>query len=255
MTGFWRLLRGELGRWVGRRGVVHLILWTVLIQGQLYANSSERLLHGDYWGFDLVVHLLWIFPTLGAIALAQSAMADERSWGTAGWVMARPVTRPAFVTAKVVGIAGPLILIAIVLQGLLAYWWLPGTEPERGLAPVAPDLGRYAVVLAAISLLVLLFVALGVALGSVFRQRSVVAGVLLLVFFLFMAPPGQRDSTWHEWFPGGLVEGLDNSTDYKRLSEYLLGGPLDATPAILVAGAACVALTVFGAWRFSREEL
>jgi class 3 adenylate cyclase len=133
MTGFWALLRGELSRWIGRRGLLHLIGWTLLIQGQLYVSIATGWdSYSAFWGFDLVVNLLWLFPPLGAIAVAQGAMAEERGWNTLGWVMARPVTRTSFVTSKVVGTAVPLILLAVVTQGVIAYVWVPDVQPERG---------------------------------------------------------------------------------------------------------------------------
>lgn len=255
MSGFGGLLRGELSRWAGRRGLFHLIGWTVLIQGQLYLEASGAWsAYGAFWGFDLVVHLLWLFPTLGAIAVSQGLIGEERVWGTVGWVMARPVSRPAFVVAKVVGTAAPLILLAVVLQGALAYVWLPGVDPDRGFAAATPDLGRYAVVLGVLSLLVVLFVALAVALGTVFHQRAVVAGVSLVTFLVFVVS-GDRSDVWREWFPGGLVGGMNEGADYKQLSVYLFGGSLDGAPAVWVAVAAVVALTGVAAWRFSTEEL
>ena len=255
MSGFWGLLRGELSRWVGWRGVLHLVGWTALIQGQLYLHTTGTWsAYGAFWGFDLVVHLLWLFPALAAIALAQGLIGEERVWGTAGWVLAQPVSRPAFVVAKVIGTAGPLILVAVLLQGALAYVWLPDFEPDRGFAAPTPDLGRYAVVLGILSLLILAFVALAVALGTVFRQRAVVAGVSLVVFLVFLTS-ADRSATWREWFPGGLVGGLNEGTEYKSVSRYLLGGSLDGTPAVWVAVAAVVVLTSFAVWNFDREEL
>lgn len=256
MTGFWALLRGELSRWVGRRGLLHLVGWTALIQGQLYFSITTGWdSYNAFWGFDLVVNLLWLFPPVGAIAVAQGAMAEERGWDTLGWVMARPVTRAAFVTSKIAGTAIPLILLAVVTQGVIAYVWLPDVQPERGFAAVEPDLGRYATVLGVLSLLVLLFVALSVALGTLFRRRAMVATISLVVFLLFTFPPGERTATWHEWFPGGLVEGQNDGADYKRISEYLLGGSFDGAGAVVVAAAAVLVLTAFGAWRFGHEEL
>ena len=79
MTGFRALLRGELSRWIGRRGLLHLVGWTVLIQGQLYLSVTTGWdAYNAFWGFDLVVNLLWLFPPLGAIAVAQGALAEER---------------------------------------------------------------------------------------------------------------------------------------------------------------------------------
>ena len=169
--------------------------------------------------------------------------------------MARPVTRTALVTSKIVGIALPLILLAVVTQGVIAYVWLPDVQPERGFAAVEPDLGRYAAVLGVLSLLVLLFVALAVALGTLFRRRAMVATISLVVFLLFTFPPGERTATWHEWFPGGLVEGQNDGADYKRISEYLLGGSFEGAGAVVVAALIVLALAGFGAWRFGREEL
>lgn len=256
MTGFAGLLRGELGRWLGRRGLLHLVVWTAIVQGQLYvATTTAWPAYDSFWGFDLVVHLLWVFPTLGAIAVAQGAIAEERVWDTAGWVLAQPVARPAFVAAKVLGTALPLIVLSIWVQAGLALWWLPDVEPDRGLAAPAPDTGRYLVVLGILSLLLLSFVTLAIAVDTLLRQRAVTAGVSLVVFTLFVSPPGQRTDAWHEWFPGGLVEGLDNSAGYKRVGEYLLGGSLEGTAAIGVSAAAILGLTGFAMWRFSREEL
>lgn len=255
MTGLAGLLRGELARWLGRLGLVHLVVWTALIQTQLYLGVDGTL--GTYrsqWGFELVVRLLWVFPLLGAIVMAQGLLADERAWGTAPWVAAHPVRRPAIVVAKVLGNGVPLALVSVVLQGLLAWWWLPGTIPHAGLEIPAPETGPYLTTLGVLSLLVVLLVALGVALGSLFRSRAVVVTLLGVALFFLVSTPGDPEASWRDWSPGELVgDGTDGS--YNLLVEHLFGDGFDGGTQVAAAAILTVFFTLLGAWRFSHEEL
>ncbi len=256
LAGLPGLLRGELSRWVGRRGLLHLLVWTVAIQGALYVGTMTDLgAFQSFWGFDLLVHVLWLFTIPGAIAVAQSAIAEERTWGTDEWMLARPVTRAAYIMAKILGTAIPLTLIAIVVQGTIAYLWLPSLEPSQGLTPVAPDRLRYVAVLGVLTLLLLLFVVLCVMVGTLFRQRAAAAAISLVVFFLFLFPPGARDAVWHTWFPGGLVEGVNDGASYKRITEYLLGGSFEGHPAVASTVIAIGVLTAVAILRFQRHEI
>jgi hypothetical protein len=91
-----------------------------------------------------------------------------------------------------------------------------------------------------------------VLLGTLLRQRAAVAAISLIVFLLLWA--GSTRADWRAWTPGRLVEGDAVAGDYKRLSEYLLGGPLDATTAVWVTAAAVVVITLLATWRFRSEE-
>lgn len=78
-----------------------------------------------------------VFLGVGAI-LAGSAVAEEASWGTLGYLLVRPVSRVRLLTSKL-AVAGALTLIGIalattvaVLAGLAAYGWQTVETPANG---------------------------------------------------------------------------------------------------------------------------
>jgi ABC-2 type transport system permease protein len=60
------------------------------------------------------------FGVVIAILLSMGAVATEKERGTAAFVLTRPVTRPAFLVAKVVAI-GALLALALAVAGVLAW--------------------------------------------------------------------------------------------------------------------------------------
>jgi len=62
------------------------------------------------------------FGVLTAILLAMGAVATEKDRGTAAFVMTKPVSRAAFLVAKLVAI-GANLLLAIAVAGALAYYY------------------------------------------------------------------------------------------------------------------------------------
>ena len=253
LTGLGGLLRGELTRWFGRRGLVHLVVWTVGIQGLLYwdtVSHSDPL--ADWRGFDLLIHLWWIAGPLAAIGIAQNALIEERHNDTAPWVLSKPVSRPSFVVSKIVSDAGGIILLGVILQGAIARMWLPKVDPGIGLPVQEPDAGRYLTVIGIISLVILLFVAMTVFLTTVVPWRGPVAGIGLLVWILVWNAPWR----WiEEYTIGGLVKGELEGATMKPIAEYLVfEAPLEPTSSVLWTAVAAVVFTVAGALVFRREQ-
>lgn len=252
-TGLGGLLRGELTRWLGRRGLVHLVVWTVGIQGLLWwdtASSSDPL--GDWRGFDLLIHVWWIACPLAAVGIAQNALIEERHNDTAAWVLSKPVSRPSFVISKILGDAGGIVLIGVALQAAIAWFLLPAIDPGVGLPITEPELGRYLTVIGIISLVVLLFVAMTVFLTTVLPWRGPVAGIGLIAWIWMWNAPWQFVE---HYTIGGLMAGEMQGATMKPIAEYLVfETPLEPTSSILWTAVAALAFTIAGALVFRREQ-
>jgi ABC-2 type transport system permease protein len=76
--------------------------------------------------------------SLGAIVLNQGMIVDEKLSGTGEWVLSKPLTRPAFLLAKLGGNFMGILVVLVGLQSLVAYLqvWLKTGEPF----PVGPFL-------------------------------------------------------------------------------------------------------------------
>jgi ABC-2 type transport system permease protein len=95
------------------------------------------------------------FGILAAILLSMGAVATEKDRGTAGFVLTKPVSRLAFLAAKISAISLNL-LIAIVLAGVAAYWYtaiLFEAIPIAGFAASVMVLWLSLVVFAALTFL------------------------------------------------------------------------------------------------------
>ena len=136
MSGFGVLLRKELAEaWRTRRlPVVALLFVAVGIVSPLTARYLNEIL-GAALGGDLSIPLpepsaataleqlqknLGQLGALAAIALAMGSVSGELDRGTAALVLAQPVTRPAFLAAKLAGIA--IVLGVCTLAGVAVAW-------------------------------------------------------------------------------------------------------------------------------------
>lgn len=136
MSGFGALLRKELVEaWRTRRlPVVALLFVAVGIVSPLTARYLNEIL-GAALGGEIPVPLpeptaataleqlqknLAQLGALAAIALAMGSVSGELDRGTAALVLAQPVTRPAFLLAKLAGIG--LVLGACTLVGVAVAW-------------------------------------------------------------------------------------------------------------------------------------
>ena len=253
LTGLGGLLRGELTRWLGRRGLVHLVVWTVGIQGLLYwdtVSSSDPF--ADWRGFDLLIHLWWIACPLAAIGLAQNALIEERHNDTAAWVLSKPVARSSFVLSKIISDAGGIVVIAVALQGAVARIWLPNVTPGVGLPIAEPDPARYLTVMGIVALVVLLFVAMTVFLTTVLPWRGPVAGIGLIAWIWMWNAPWQFVE---DYTIGGLMTGEIQGATMKPIAEFLVfETPLEPTSSVFWTAVAALAFTVAGMLVFRREQ-
>lgn len=254
LPGLGGLLRGELTRWLGRRGLVHLIVWTLLIQSVLFLDTvAGTEMWADWRGFDLLVHVWWIFVPLASIAIAQNALVEERHDDTAPWVLSKPVSRSAYVVAKILGTTIGIVAIGLLLQATLAYAWLPEVEPNTGLPIARPELGRYVVVIGVLALVALMFVALTISLTTIVPWRGPAAFVGLVVWILVWTAPHEQIERFT--IGGVLVGELETPRQMKPLAEYLVfDTPLEPTNSIVWTAIAAFAFITLGALVYRRRQ-
>ena len=256
LPGTGGLLRGELARWLGRRGLVHLIVWTALIQTVLYVDTVFGTeMWSDWRGFDLLVQLWWICVPLAAIGVAQNALVEERHDDTAPWVLSKPVSRSAYVIAKILGTTIGIVTIGIVVQAVLAYAWLPEVEPDSGLPIARPELGRYVVVIGVLALVTLMFVALTIFVTTLVPWRGPAAAVGLFAWFAVWTASHEVDAVARFTIGGLTVGELSQPRQMKPLAEYLVfGTPLEPTSSIVWTIVTALAFITLGALVYRRQQ-
>lgn len=247
LRGFGNLLGNEMRAWWGtRKWLVHLVIWIAIINGFAgliaWAEGQDGETAGEV--YSEAVQVLFIIggitAALGVVSTTQGAIVGEKQLGTAAWLMSKPVSRSAFVLAKLLAHASAFVVLAIALpamvfciQSLVAGWGLP-------------PLARFAGGLAVLTLHLLFYLTLTVMLGTMFSSRGPIVGIGVGLIIAGQSLPNLLPQLsmffpWRlPWAAGGLV-----------LGEVV---PLDAFVAIGVTTAWTVLFVAVGLWRFAREE-
>ena len=251
--GFLGVLGADLRRWLGRRGLLHLIVWVVGINLLVYmaiggnANTPFGAL-----GYEILLGALMMFPVIAGIILAEATVVGEYRGGIAAWLVSKPVTRGGYVAAKIIGLWLGLSVTAILIPGLVANWWLPKVEPYRFVTPEAPELGRFLVALSVTMVVLAFFVAVTGFLGVLIRRRGPVALLSMILWLvLWIAPPQIRPS-WHRYLPTGLMKIDLVTSGWIPGMEYIHGNPFDPVSAVWATAAAAI-LFVGGAMLLYRR--
>lgn len=243
-SGFGALLRLELRAWWGRPfWLVQSVIWLVVVDGFLASvlgsggeGSRPLPLSDALFGYFLAGSL---FTVLGVIVLLQNAVIGERERGTAAWILSKPVSRGAFLAAKLIAQTIGIVITMTAVPAPLAYLIIAhalGHGP-----PAGPFMASF---VGLEGLYLLFYVAFTLMLGAMVRSRGVVIGAALALLALLtqLAKPA--------WSSGVLPSGLTALAPAP-----LLGRPLSslwpiATTLLLIALFIAVAI-----WRFAREDL
>jgi ABC-2 type transport system permease protein len=188
---------------------------------------------------SVLVRLLWQLGAVAAIFLAMGSIATERTAGTAAFVMAKPVSRAAFVWAKFVALA--MVLGLATALAVIASWIYVSLLFER------QSVGEWAQLWLLAWLSALVYGAITLAASSAVRS-PVGAAALGFVAFAVVAL-ASTVITLNPWLPTGLAEVAQATV----LGE--LGPDLD--PGRTVAASIGLIVAALGlAWlRFRREDL
>jgi len=247
--GFANTLRKENREWWGtRRWWIGALIWTLLANGTLAATlgSSSGDASAVQVGLSQFMQMTMLTTLLGAITIMQNTLIDEKKTGTAEWILSKPVSRTAFILTKFFANAIALLLIAIVLQGTLAYLQLSASAGAAlALMPFVAGMGI-------IALQMLLFMALTLTVGTFFNSRGAVLGLPLGLIFIVMlisnfVPPIVQIVP----FTFGITTG---PADPALAALAFAGQPLPSLLPLIATVVWTVVFLTVAVWRFGREE-
>lgn len=192
LRGFSNLFNKENRAWWGtRRWWINALLWTVLLGGLtaimlfgpneevLEATEAEIAQAGGVLGYTLWVglnvFLQFGVPVLaiGTIILSQDLIIGERQSGVAEWLLSKPVTRRAYVLAKMAAHAVPILVLLVGLPSAVVYGLL--SLRMGALFPLVPFLSAVGIMAAH----TLFYFTLTLMLGTMFTHRGPILGIAL----------------------------------------------------------------------------
>jgi len=253
-SGFANLLSKETGAWWRTRGwLIQTIIWVAILDGILAillavpnseaaAQASADVPPNEAMAVFLIMSLVAL--AIGVIIIAQEAIIDEKRSGTAAWILSKPVSRVAFILAKLIAHGLGLLVTGIVIPGALAFLLLAVTGESVAF-------GGFVAALGIAFLNVLFYLTLTLMLGTLSNGRGAAIGIPIAFLFSYQIfvglAPWLADIT-----PWGFL--VDTGSPVPPIAQAALGqGTLPLTP-ILATLLWCVLFTIVALWRFGREE-
>ena len=247
--GFGNLFRSENSlRWGKNRWTLSALIWLVILNGFIFLVAYGEADGGRLTPAEIAAEGIAIFMTFGTIATAvgvvtgvQGVIIREKQLGTAAWVLSKPVSRSAFVLAKMLSHSLAYLILPLILTSLVFY---AQSQILWGQMPaLAPFLAGWLVM----ALHMLFYLSFTLMLGTLFNARAPVSAIGL--GFLF---GGQI-------FPNFLPQWVTLLFPWK-LSELAAALPLEQPlptvwPIPVIATAVwTIVFIAIALWRFGREE-
>lgn len=186
-----------------------------------------------------------MFAAVAVAIIMQDEIVGEKKSGTAAWVLSKPVSRAAFVLAKLIPNAVGVLVTMVIAPGIAALILV--TVAGEPVDPIGFVLG-----LGVVFLNLLFFLTLTLMLGTVFDSAGPVIGIALAFAFgqqLLLQIPFLA-----ELLPWALVAPLGQG-DVSDASALMIGQSMPYPLAVPVAVVACIAFVGIAIRRFERTEL
>lgn len=252
LMGFANMFRKETREWWRTRTwLIHSIIWLVLINGILLAVLTTPTPPGvpaeQESGVLIFVTVGGLMTGIGIVIVMQGAILDEKKSGTAAWVLSKPLSRPAFILAKLTTNALTAVLIMIILQGVVAYIQLRMWDANPPmLLPFLAGLGLMALHL-------LFYLSLTLMLGTLFNERGAVLGIPIGLLFgaqllMGFAPALAQVMPWL------IVLPSVGNQSFALAQQVMMGLPLPTITPIIATIVWIVLFTGVAVWRFEQEE-
>jgi ABC-2 type transport system permease protein len=250
--GFANLFRKEHNEWWGTRTwLIHTVIWLLLINGIVLAvlkspEPPDVQNSAPPSGIMIFVIMGGLMAGLGVILVMQGAILDEKKSGTAAWVLSKPLSRPAFILAKLLANSLAALLIMVVLQGVIAFIQMSAFDPAPpALLPFIAGVGL-------LGLHLLFYLTLTLMLGTIFNDRAAVLGITIGLLFggQFVAglfPVLVKIMPWLIIMPV--------NENRQGLAQLVMSGQSLPTVSPIIGTAVLIVVFVGVAlWRFGREE-
>ena len=255
-VGFANLVRKEnRDLWGTRSWLVQAIIWTAILIGILATvlfapmeNDPSLLQMGGRALLGLTIFLAVGGSALpiGALIMGQDEVLDEKRSGTAAWILSKPVSRIAFILAKVTANAIGILIIMVLLEGALAYLLISIVTGTT--LPTLPYLGA----LGALYLSVMFYFLLSLLLSATSSRGAAIGLPMAVLFsyqFIVAIAPWSK-----EVMPWGLTSvGSGNASASSVAVALALGQPFSITP-IIATLVWCALFVVVAVWKFNRDE-
>lgn len=229
--GFSVLTKRELKAWFGTSAWwQQALLWSLILGLVGSAGLADAEL-----GMGIFFMMATIFPSIATIIIAHEGILEEKSSGSAAWVLSKPVSRVSFILSKFIGLALGFSVSMVLIPGLVIYL-------EYYAFGVAPDFLLFLASLVPMMLWQLFLCFVTLCAGTFFDSAG---SVMAPAFpFLFIGINLGQDPVIGPLGPWGLFQvslGLVNGVGY----------PL--TPVLVTLGI-LIALVVIAVWRFNKHE-
>jgi ABC-2 type transport system permease protein len=252
LMGFTNLFRKEHNDWWRTRTwLIHSIVWLLLINGIVLAVLKAPVPEGvenapPQSASMIFVIMSGLMTGLGIILVMQGAILDEKKSGTAAWVLSKPLSRPAFILAKLAANSLAALAIMVILQGVVAYVQM------RSFDPAPPELVPFIAGLGLLALHLFFYLTLTLMLGTIFKDRAAVMGITIGLLFgaQFIAQLAPVVVNLMPWL---LVMPL--GTQPFAFAQLVMNGqPLPTIMPIVSTAILSVIFVITALWRFGREE-
>ena len=181
---------------------------------------------------------------MGVVIFAQDALIGEKRTGTAAWLLSKPVSRTAFLLAKLAADALGILGTIVIVQGAVGYLIL---SRWAGLNYRILD---FLAAMGLVAMVLLFLLSLTYMLGAVSNARGLVIGIpfILVTFTQYqnMVPVMAKTMPWN------LI------TDMRYAPSLAItlakGEPLTFIPPIISTAVMTVVFIAVAVWRMNREE-
>ena len=222
---------------------VQTLLWTLVINGSLavviWGDAPDDLDLFTLYG------IMTMFAAIAVAIIMQEEIVGEKRSGTAAWVLSMPVSRPAFLTAKLVPNAVGVVATMVVIPSAVLL-------VQVVLAGVNVSISRFAIGALVVVLNLMFYLTLTLMLGTLFDSAGPVIAIPLAFAFgqqLLGSLPGLL--TYLPWSLIVPIGGDETSV----VGALITGVPVPSYAAIVTTSIACIVFTVTAYWRWNRTEL
>jgi ABC-2 type transport system permease protein len=265
-NGFGNMFYKQNHQWWGTWSwVVQTVVWLIIINGMfavvvlMAPNSREAkqalqaaseaevaAMKAQFADQGLAVYFTvgGLLAGAGVAVRAQDALIGEKRSGTAAWVLSKPVSRVAFLLAKLAADAAGILATMVIVQGVVGYFIY---KASTGISLPVPNC---LAAMGLVAMVMLFFLCLTYMLGAVSDSRGLTIGVPLILASGSMV--GNLVPLLVMTMPWNLVSDMRSGPAMAIL--LLKGQPLATVTPIISTAVLSVLFVVVAVWRFQREE-